>query len=297
MKFNKKIILLVAFVAVLIVAAVWYATSDDRRAEEKSSSLVSSEVSFKSEYPNVAEDNRYVYATSEEIIEIFNSGDGLVFLGFPECPWCQQLAPIVDEAAKAEDLEKIYYLNIREARGANSDSYQALIEKLGEHLEKDDDGNPRIYVPDVTAVSRGEIVGRFIQEATEDSEQVTPDTYWTSERRERAIEQLRGMISGVKPFSAVQRDIDAGGATLLDVRTQEEYKSGHFAEATNFDVNNILAGKYPDVDKGSKVYVYCRSGNRSAQATELLKRAGFSDVVDLGGLSDVQRMGAKLVTN
>ena len=83
---------------------------------------------------------------------------------------------------------------------------------------------------------------------------------------------------------------------LLDVRTPEEYASGHFAGAVNLDVENIRAGKLPDSAKTQPLYIYCRSGNRSAQATELLKAAGYTAVTDLGGLDDVEAMGGTLIT-
>lgn len=235
------------------------------------------------------EDNRFVYAKPAEVIEITERGDGVVFLGFPECPWCQQLAPIVDEAANAEGLEKIYYLNIREARANNDETYQKLVNKLSDYLQKDDDGNPRIYVPDVTVFRQGDIVGRFEQESADEGEQVTPDTFWTSERRNRAIAQLREMFSKVRQFNIIQDSLK-DGAMLMDVRTSDEFSSGHFAGATNLDVQDISAGKLPNTAKSTKLYVYCRSGNRSAQAVTLLKKAGFTDVVDLGGISDVEKI-------
>lgn len=96
-------------------------------------------------------------------------------------------------------------------------------------------------------------------------------------------------------FSAVQSQVD-NGAKLYDVRTADEYKSGHFADATNFDLAKMQAGTLPDVAKDTTIYVYCRSGNRSAQATTLLKNAGYTYVTNLGGLSDVEAMGGTLTT-
>lgn len=95
-------------------------------------------------------------------------------------------------------------------------------------------------------------------------------------------------------FADVSSEID-GGAILYDVRSPEEYADGHFEDATNFDVENMLAGSLPDVPKDKKIYVYCRSGNRSSQATSLLESAGFTDINDLGGLADVQSIGGKLI--
>lgn len=94
-------------------------------------------------------------------------------------------------------------------------------------------------------------------------------------------------------FSAVREQVGTT-AKLYDVRTPSEYASGHIEGAENWSLQMIESGKYPAIDKASKVYVYCQSGNRSAQATRLLQQAGFTDVVDLGGVNDVQNIGGEL---
>jgi thiol-disulfide isomerase/thioredoxin len=157
----------------LAIGLVWYTTVNNQDQREESSSIDQSAqqtdaAKFKQQYPKVAADNRFVFANADEVVDLFERGDGVVFLGFSECSWCQQLAPIVDEAAKAEGLDKIYYLNIREARQNNDETYRALVKKLENYLPKDKDGNPRIFVPDVTVLRQGEIVGRFEQEPTAD---------------------------------------------------------------------------------------------------------------------------------
>jgi rhodanese-related sulfurtransferase len=85
------------------------------------------------------------------------------------------------------------------------------------------------------------------------------------------------------------------GSLLLDVRTPEEFAIGHFERATLLPLADIQAGKMPTVAKDKPLYVYCRSGNRSAEAVQLLRQAGFSIVVDLGGLSDVADIGGRQV--
>ncbi len=100
--------------------------------------------------------------------------------------------------------------------------------------------------------------------------------------------------SSSRTFSNITDDIGKG-AKLYDVRTPEEYADGHFHGALNLPLQTIQAGTYPDVKKDTKLYVYCRSGNRSGQATDLLKKAGFTNITDLGGLSDVQAMGGTLM--
>jgi rhodanese-related sulfurtransferase len=95
-------------------------------------------------------------------------------------------------------------------------------------------------------------------------------------------------------FSAISREVSAGSAVLLDVRTAEEFSAGHFVGATNHSLQTMQAGTYPDVAKDKKIYVYCHSGNRSGQATTLLKSAGYTNITDLHGLSDVEAIGGKL---
>lgn len=94
-------------------------------------------------------------------------------------------------------------------------------------------------------------------------------------------------------FASVQQAV-AGGAKLYDVRTAEEYAAGHFAGATNWSLQDIQAGTLPDVAKDTKIYVYCHSGNRSGQSTTLLKAAGYTNVTDLHGLTDVEAIGGTL---
>ena len=293
MKINKNTTIGLIAIVCLIIGTSWAIISIGNSTNKGQTNQVI-EDKFISQYPKVTSGHKFVYAEPAEILDIIDGGDGVVFLGFPECPWCQQLAPIIQEAAQSENIDKIYYLNIKESRANNDEVYQKLVTKLQDYLPKDDDGNPRISVPDVTAYRGGQIVGRFEQEATNDGEQVAPDTYWTSERKDRAVEQLREMMARVSEFAVIQSKIK-DGAQLLDVRTAEEFDSGHFAGAINLDVEDIISGKLPDAAKDAQLYVYCRSGNRSAQAVFLLKQAGFTNITDLGGLTDVEGMGGKLI--
>lgn len=193
---NIWLCLTICFVGIIVAAICgWYIWS---RPHAPASPQPSDAARFKAVYSRVADDNRFVFASAGEVLEKFESGSGLVFLGFQQCPWCQQLAPVVDEAAKAEGLDRIYYLDIRHARETNDDTYKKLVEKLKPHLRTDESGQPRVYVPDVTALKDGHIVGHFLQETTADGEKVTADTYWTHERRARAVEQLRQMIRAMR---------------------------------------------------------------------------------------------------
>ena len=194
---HNQCMLLVALVVgvIAIVICGWYIWS---RSQTPPSPQPSDAARFKAAYSRVANDNRFVFASASEVLEKFESGSGLIFLGFQQCPWCQQLAPLVDDAAKAEGLDRIYYLDIRHARETNDATYKKLVEKLKPHLRTDENGQPRVYVPDVTALKDGRVVGHFLQETTVDGEKATADTYWTKERRARAVEQLRKMIRAMR---------------------------------------------------------------------------------------------------
>lgn len=99
--------------------------------------------------------------------------------------------------------------------------------------------------------------------------------------------------SNASSYSSVQSDV-SNGAKLYDVRTSQEYTSGHFANAENHSLQDMQVGKLPEVAKDTKIYVYCQSGNRSSQAVKILTDAGYANVSDLGGLQDVQANGGKL---
>ncbi len=97
-------------------------------------------------------------------------------------------------------------------------------------------------------------------------------------------------------FSQVQEEVSRG-AKLYDVRTAAEYQAGHFDNAENWSLQAIQAGTLPDIPKDSKIFVYCQSGNRSGQAAALLKKSGYTNIVDLHGVSDVQEIGGTLLSH
>lgn len=103
----------------------------------------------------------------------------------------------------------------------------------------------------------------------------------------------RGQSDGPTEQASSSQTLPAGTA-IYDVRTPAEFASGHADGATLLPVTDIERGIYPDIAKDSSIAVYCRSGNRSAQATELLERAGYTNVTDMGGLADIESYRLKL---
>lgn len=77
---------------------------------------------------------------------------------------------------------------------------------------------------------------------------------------------------------------------VIDVRTAEEFAEGHVKGARNLDIQNgDFEEALKDLDKEASYSVYCRSGNRSAAAVELMRNEGFTNVVDLGALEDAAK--------
>jgi rhodanese-related sulfurtransferase len=77
---------------------------------------------------------------------------------------------------------------------------------------------------------------------------------------------------------------------LIDVRTPEEFASGHIAGSVNIPVQD-LNQRLGEISKDTPVVLYCRSGNRSAQAAQILDNEGFTGVYDLGGIQAWQAAG------
>lgn len=99
--------------------------------------------------------------------------------------------------------------------------------------------------------------------------------------------------ASAEPSASLQAD-----TVVIDVRTAEEFASGHLEGAQNLDLNSgEFEAALPDLSPTANYLVYCRSGNRSAQAVSLMEAAGFKSVQDGGGLDDAAAStGLEIVT-
>ena len=74
---------------------------------------------------------------------------------------------------------------------------------------------------------------------------------------------------------------------ILDVRTPEEFADKHIPDAINIPNETIGTEDIPELpDKDQLILVYCRSGNRSKQASQKLADMGYTNVVEFGGIID-----------
>ena len=132
--------------------------------------------------------NPIKYSNYEEILDVIENKTGIIYLGFPECPWCRTILPVLFDVSKDNDINSIYYLNIKNERDSyvvedgkltyqldeegneikGTEGYFKLLKVLDEYLtdytisfeEKTyETGEKRIYAPTVIFVRNGTILG------------------------------------------------------------------------------------------------------------------------------------------
>jgi phage shock protein E len=92
--------------------------------------------------------------------------------------------------------------------------------------------------------------------------------------------------AGAEPAASVE------GRTIIDVRTPEEFAEGHLAGAANIDFQSpSFADEIAELPRDGSYFLYCRSGNRSAQAEQVMRDLGFDDIVDGGGFEALRASG------
>jgi rhodanese-related sulfurtransferase len=88
-----------------------------------------------------------------------------------------------------------------------------------------------------------------------------------------------GLVSPAESVALVE-----SGVTVIDVRTPEEYAEGHLEGAALIDFYDAdFADQLAELPADQEYLVYCRSGNRSGQAAQIMKEQGFEQVYDLEG--------------
>jgi len=197
-KDRKALIILLSCIILVLASTLIYLNTDLFRETEVRNAIdnnVSQNIRFYREYPSVDENNVYHYATYDEVVELFVSGTGIVFFGFPACPWCQAYAPVLDEVARERGVEKIYYLDIREMRENETDEYKTLVEYTAKYLENDENGNEKIYVPDSYFIKEGKIVGHNNSMSTLPGDNVTE--YFDEEKRKELKADFISLVEKV----------------------------------------------------------------------------------------------------
>lgn len=146
---------------------------------------------FAGEYGKVGADNVFVYKTVDQVLELMRSGTGIVYLGYPECGWCQAYVPYLNEAALEKGVREIWYCNTKEVKEKDMDKFYELISLLDGHLQYTDTGEQWIYVPNVSFHVDGKLVGNDYETSKDTHGLTEPEEYWTKEEQE----ELKGTLS------------------------------------------------------------------------------------------------------
>tara|TARA_B100000941_G_scaffold143164_1_gene101504 strand:+ start:643 stop:975 length:333 start_codon:yes stop_codon:yes gene_type:complete len=83
---------------------------------------------------------------------------------------------------------------------------------------------------------------------------------------------------------------------IIDVRTPEEFQNAHIINSKNIEWQNI-SDIVSLISKDEKIYLYCRSGNRSGKATKILTDLGYIDVTNLGSIQSASEELGKEIVN
>lgn len=98
-----------------------------------------------------------------------------------------------------------------------------------------------------------------------------------------ALFVLFKLVLGRRAPAAVVAEKLKAGATVVDVRSEGEFRGGAYRGAINVPLQ-VLSGKLDRIPRDRPVVVYCASGSRSAMAARILRKAGYADVSNAGGL-------------
>ena len=186
----KKYYVLIGVIILLVIGGIMFLVRDKEVVESDGER-------FAKEYTLVDSDNVFVYRDAEEVIKLLEHGTGVVYLGFPECPWCQSYVKYLDEVAMEVGVDNIYYYNILEDRSNNTDVYQKIVSILGDTLQYDEEGNHRVYVPNVSFHVNGEIIGSDNETSLDTKGFDNPEDYWNEEEVKDLKDKLRTYMEEV----------------------------------------------------------------------------------------------------
>ncbi len=117
------------------------------------------------DYPNI-DDKRHVYKEIEvnDVIKKIEKKESFVLImGFPECPWCQAIMPVLNEVAKENKVKTVYYLYIKDIRdNTSSEGHNDYLKLQDNYFNDAIDEKNRINAPTVVKVENGTMTKHHI---------------------------------------------------------------------------------------------------------------------------------------
>lgn len=194
---NKKKLMVVIdillgaiLVGIMTFGIYQYLKSDGEKFKAEYEALNNENVNI-----NISKNNPIKYVTLDEVFDIIQNKTGVIYFGFPGCPWCRNMIPVLFEAAKNNNIDIIYYFNPRDIRKSDNEDYNKLKEILNEYLSEDENGQKVLYVPDVYFIKDGKIVGHHL--GTVDSQE-DPTISLTDEEKNELLDIFNELFEKIR---------------------------------------------------------------------------------------------------
>ena len=178
---------------------------------------------------DIPENNPIKYASIAEAVELLNKGTGVIYFGYPTCPWCRNAVPVLLEAAKEKKMNRIYYLNVNEYKNTfmvndgkvekvkeEKDGYYDLLKALDSVLDPYvltsdgktyEVGEKRIYVPFVVFVKDGKIVSTHLGTVNLEGTQTKYDVL-TKKQHDELLDTYLSAIEDIQSNSYCDEDCE-----------------------------------------------------------------------------------------
>ena len=215
---KKKILTWVLLMSLILIGcgpSKPQATEDELRFKEEYESLNGQVSESGKEYPKVElpMKNLMKYASGEEVITMLKEGTGVIFFGFPECPWCRQALPILIDAATNTGVEQILYYNNKDQRDElelneqgevitkkeGTEEYFQILDLLGEFADEynglENPSIKRLYFPTVVVIEEGEVLGTHMSTVSSMKDPYTTMTLEQKEELQSIYEDLFVLLS------------------------------------------------------------------------------------------------------
>lgn len=219
------------FILILILGVVVGCKTSDGKKFKKEYESLNGEKLEGTEYSysnlSIPSDNKVIYKTDSEIIDVIKNETAVIYFGFNSCPWCRSMVNNLLDVTNELGIEKLYYVDVKDIRDtlefdedgnivrtkSATASYNELLSLLDEHLDyytiTDKSGNnvdtmeKRIYAPNVVVVKEGKVLGLTtgVSDILEN-----PFGEVTSEMKKESYDMLYNLIKEIKQSNVCTGD-------------------------------------------------------------------------------------------
>ena len=151
------ILIVVMFLIFVVIGLFHGSKNDNNKFKDEYEKLNDVVVIDEKKYPsvNISDNNKMIYVSYDDVIDIFNNGGNeVIYIGYPKCLYCRTVAQVLTDTVKDMEIDEIYYLDVEEKK----DGYAELLKVLGDEFFVEGRVKDKIYVPSVLFVVNGKIV-------------------------------------------------------------------------------------------------------------------------------------------